>query len=324
MDFRSALNKLWPNASSTTKLAISQIAEDAFAEYGIDSPLVIAHFMAQVSHECGGGRVRRESMNYSAERIMEIFGVGKHSAKVTEAEARTLAHDERRLAERVYGLGNPKKAKELGNTQVGDGFRYRGNGMLQLTGRASHVRIGKIIGLNIEGDPDLMANPQVSFQAACAEFRELGCLPYAKKDNLVMVTRRVNGGTNGLAERTVWLRRWKDCLDGVQVPAWKPRAAAVDEAPTMLGSKITQGSLVTGGLGIAGSVSQVAQFASTTTDTVSTASDNVQLVVQTVRPFLGLDPHTWAMIGIAFGVASVLGVGYVLVQRYLKLRDQGV
>ena len=168
-----------------------------------------------------------------------------------------------------------------------------------------------------------MSNPAVSFQAACAEFQVLGCIPYAKQDNVRMVTRRVNGGYNGLAERTVWLRKWKECLDGVEAPAWKPRAAP-DDAPTMLGSKITQGSLVTGGLGVAGTVSQVAQFASTTTETVSTASDNVQLVVQTVKPFMGIDPHTWMVIGISLGVATIIGVGFVLWQRYKKLRDQGV
>ncbi|MEH2470469.1 putative chitinase [Nitrobacteraceae bacterium AZCC 2161] len=69
----------------------------------------------------GQGTIVREDMNYRAERIGQIFGV--HSAKVTPAEAERLAHNPKALAERVYGLGNPKWAKEPGNTQPGDGYR---------------------------------------------------------------------------------------------------------------------------------------------------------------------------------------------------------
>jgi len=81
-------------------------------------------------------------MNYSAERLMQIFGVGRHSAAVTPAEAERLAHDERAIAERVYGLGNPRKALELGNKEQGDGFRYRGCGLMQTTGRFNFRLMG--------------------------------------------------------------------------------------------------------------------------------------------------------------------------------------
>jgi putative chitinase len=69
-------------------------------------------------------------MNYSAPRLLEIFGVNRHSAAVTAFEAEKLARKPEAIAERVYGLGNPRKARELGNTQPGDGFRFRGNGIL--------------------------------------------------------------------------------------------------------------------------------------------------------------------------------------------------
>ena len=85
-------------------------------------------------------------MNYSAARLVEVFGVNRHSAAITMTEALRLARDEEAIAERVYGLGNPRKAAELGNTQPGDGFQYRGNGVLQTTGRGNHARLGTACG----------------------------------------------------------------------------------------------------------------------------------------------------------------------------------
>jgi putative chitinase len=80
--------------------------------------LRLTHFMAQIGHECGLFTIRRESMTYTTvARILEIFGVGHHSAKVTRAEAPGLVRQPKKLAERVYGVGNPRMAKKLGNTE---------------------------------------------------------------------------------------------------------------------------------------------------------------------------------------------------------------
>lgn len=219
------MQQLWPRAPQATINAIAGISHDVFVEEGFSDALHVSHFMAQISHECGAGTIVRENMNYSAKRMLEIFGVGKHSAKVTPEEANQLAGKPALIAERVYGLGNPSKARELGNTQPGDGYKFRGNGMLQLTGRASHKRIGEMIGVDLEDHPEQLEDPAVSFKVAAAEFVALKCLPAAELDNIALVTKRVNGGSNGLAERTVWLRKWKKCLDGVEEPAWQPRAA---------------------------------------------------------------------------------------------------
>ncbi|MFL9829061.1 hypothetical protein ABTU92_30075, partial [Rhodoplanes sp. SY1] len=116
---KTMLVKLWPRAPQAKIVLIARIAKPVLAEHGIDDPLVVAHLMAQISHENGAGTIVREDMRYRAPRIMEIFGVGRHSAKVNEAEAARLAGRPAELAERVYGLGNPKKARELGNTEPG-------------------------------------------------------------------------------------------------------------------------------------------------------------------------------------------------------------
>lgn len=115
------------------------VAEAAFR--GL-SDTKTAYILATVFHETGGKmQPVRENMSYRAERILEVFG-SKHSAKVTRAEALKLAGNPSALAERVYGLGNPAKAKELGNTAKGDGFKYRGGGLDQRTGYRNYARVG--------------------------------------------------------------------------------------------------------------------------------------------------------------------------------------
>lgn len=337
------LRRLWPRAPASTVSAIARVSDRVFAEADLTAPLRVAHFMAQISHECGGGTIVRENMNYSARRLMEVFGVGRHSAKITEAEATALANHPQMIAERVYGLGNLSKARELGNTQPGDGWKYRGNGMLQLTGRASHRRIGRLVDVDLEANPELLEDAATSFRVAAMEFAALNCIPAADADDVVLVTRRVNGGRNGLAERQVWLRRWKQALDGVDEPPKAPRAAPNVEAKPLMSSRIMQGvtgtavSLATaGGAKVAEQantststvslqdVTDKIQQASDTITTITAAKDSAVVVVQTVKPFLGLAPTTWALIaGVAF-VVAVVAVAFTGWERWKKLRDQGV
>src|SRR5215831_8439269 len=99
-------------------------------QHAITRPLRLAHFLAQVLHETDGLTIQWESGAYSVPRLLEIFGVGHHSAAVTPSEASTICSQpmpkrEELVFERVYGIGNPKKAKELGNVNPGDGYRFR-------------------------------------------------------------------------------------------------------------------------------------------------------------------------------------------------------
>lgn len=181
-------------------------------EREINTPLRLAHFFAQALLETGGFTVRRESMNYSAPRLMEIFGVHRHSAAITEAEAATLAHDEKRIAERVYGLGNPSKAKELGNSRAGDGFLYRGNGVLQMTGRGAHRKIGAACGVDFENNPDLATAAEHALQPAVEEWTQSGLNDFADRDDIRTITLRINGGFNGFAGRLAWLNKLKKAL----------------------------------------------------------------------------------------------------------------
>lgn len=215
---RTVLKKLWPKAPAEKINAIVKVAPACFAEWDITDPLVVAHLMAQISHENGAGTILRENMSYSAPRMLEIFGEGVHSAKVTPAEANRLAHKPKEIAERVYGIGNPKKAKEFNNTKPGDGWKYRGGGDLQLTGKNNYEKVGELTGFDLVRHPELLEDPATSFRVAVAEFVKLNCVKPAQDDNIKLVTLRVNGGYNGLSERTVWLRRWKAALAEIPTP----------------------------------------------------------------------------------------------------------
>jgi putative chitinase len=178
-----------------------------FDDNGITTPLRMAHFFAQVLHETGGLRIRRESMDYSAGRLFEIFGVNNHSAAITHEEAFDLAHNEEQIAERVYGLGNPHKAGELGNTERGDGFRYRGNGLLQMTGRGAHQEAGRAVGVDFENNPDLATTPDHALKPALFEWTKDGLNPFADRNDIRTITLRINGGFIGLTERRVWFNK---------------------------------------------------------------------------------------------------------------------
>ena len=199
-------------------------SEELFEEFGIDQPEELHDFMAHVLHESGGLTIVEENMNYSAPRIMEIFGVGKHSAKITAEEAKHLAGNPDALAERVYGLGNPSKARELGNIEPGDGARYRGFGAMQITGRADHEKY-------YAGAYD---NRSV-IRAALMEYTAKGCPKHAMACDILKTTKLINGGKNGFADRQRLLalaqQTWPkvDDTDDVQAPAMA--LALTSEAP---------------------------------------------------------------------------------------------
>ena len=201
-----ALKVVAPSARDNYLEAIRQ-GDALFEQHGINTRERMAHFIAQAMQETGAFTVLRENMNYSAPRLLEIFGVGKHSAKVTKAEAPILAHHPEAIAERVYGLGNPKKATELGNTHAGDGFAYRGNGIMQTTGRGNHRRIGNACGVDFEGNPNLVTAPEHALKPALQEWTESSLNAFADKNDIRTITLRINGGLNGLAERKAFFKR---------------------------------------------------------------------------------------------------------------------
>lgn len=221
MDFNDvirAVERVAPKALDNYQDAIRQ-GETLFKKADITTPLRMAHFLAQALHETDGFGILREKMNYSAKRMLEVFGVGHHSAAVTAAEANKLAHNKEAIAERVYGLGNPRKARELGNTKPGDGFLYRGNGILQTTGRGNHKRMGAAAGVDFEGVPDLVTDPAHALKPALTEWTQNNLNVFADKNDIRTITRTINGGFNGLPQRKAWFDKIWVLLKAVGDPA---------------------------------------------------------------------------------------------------------
>jgi len=152
--------------------AIAPVLSPTLAAHGIDRFLRIAHFMAQVVHECAGFRT-------------------------TEEFASGAAYEGR---------------ADLGNLRPGDGVRYKGRGLIQLTGRANYARAGARLGLPLEAEPALAAEPVTSLRIACDYWVDRGINAPADRDDLEAVTRRVNGGLNGLADRRALLVRARRAL----------------------------------------------------------------------------------------------------------------
>lgn len=168
--------------------------------YDLNRVQIIQTF-ANMHHESGGFTIGRESMYYTTlNRLMQIFGVGRHSAKITREEAPSLLRNSYALAERVYGIGNPSKAKELGNNLAGDGYKFRGGGALQLTGKWAYNKVSEMLNLDLVNNPELINN-EAYFTSAFAEFQYSNiwkAMTSLNQDNVRRVRRIINGGYNGM------------------------------------------------------------------------------------------------------------------------------
>lgn len=192
-----------------TKQAELEALFSAGKEFGIDCLGVFEIFLSVVMQNCDGLRLATESLFYATDsRILQIFGVGNHSARIRQEEAPNLTGKPQDLAERVYGLGNPAKAAALGNTQPGDGFKYRGRGYLRTTGRTTYRQLGQQIRLDLEEEPDRLAEPLIAARAAAALFVSQS-RSHATVD-VATAVRRLNGGFNGLSDA----RNWQEKITG--------------------------------------------------------------------------------------------------------------
>lgn len=156
-------------------------------------------FLAQCAHESSGFTRLVESLNYSAQRLLAVFP--SHFADLAEAEE--FAHDEVRIAERVYGgrLGNRGEG-------MGDGYAYRGRGLLQLTGLRIYRRCGLALGIDLVTIPQALESPRyAALSAAWVWTDDKGCNELADAGDFEGCTRRINGGLNGQAQRVAWLER---------------------------------------------------------------------------------------------------------------------
>lgn len=216
------IQEMWPHGDVKIPGLIEAIAAAAatvFPKYALTSDLLVAHAMAQFSHECGAGNEVVENLNYSARGLMNTW-----PGRFDEAKATAFAHDQQRIANEVY---NGRMGNRPGSD---DGWNYRGRGGSQVTGREGYEKLAQRVGLDLINQPDLVNAPEHFLECAVADFIICGCLPFAAQDDVSGVTYHLNGGHIGLAERTAWLERWKAALNlhgtgpVVHSAAWVQRA----------------------------------------------------------------------------------------------------
>ena len=178
-----------------------------FDKYKINTILRISHFLAQCAHESGNFSVKQENLNYSAKRLQEVFG------KYFTTHAKALLYERKpvKIASLVYGnrMGN-------GDEQSIEGYKYRGRGYIQLTGKNNYLLFDKSLnetGLEVDiiGNPDLVSTTYPLISAAwffnknnLNEIADLG----GTKEIITRVTKKVNGGTHGLDSRISYFNKF--------------------------------------------------------------------------------------------------------------------
>lgn len=173
------------------------LAVRLFKKYDLDSVERVAAFMAQTAHESSDWRVIEENLNYSKLRLKQIFP--KYFP--TEAALNAAAGKPEVIANIVYNDANRGARSKLGNTQPGDGWRFRGGGLIQLTGRSNYTAFGRSIGKTAEEAAAYVRTKEGALESALWFWKTNGLNTLADKKNLEAMTKRINGGTNGMADR---------------------------------------------------------------------------------------------------------------------------
>jgi putative chitinase len=202
------LRRLAPNADADILKGLAA-ASPLLEDYGLAvSPLRLCHFLAQAAHESGGFAT-----------LVERGGAGYFA--------------------RAYG-----HRRDLGNRSGEDGARFRGRGLFQLTGRANYRRYGDRIGLDLEAHPELAARPDVSLRIALEYWRTHDLNRAADANDIRRVTRAINGGRNGLADRRRYFERARAIFDDASPP---PPARALRAGATGIAVRLLQQRLAARG-----------------------------------------------------------------------------
>jgi putative chitinase len=160
-------------------------------DYDINTPERVAAFLAQTMHESGGYKFLTENLNYKAESLCRVW------PKYFNAEnANEYAHNPEKIANRAYAdrMGN-------GDEASGDGFKYCGRGLIQLTGKANYTAFAQSIDTPVEEIPEFLATFEGAVQSACWFWESNNLNQYADTGDVLTMTKRINGGTLGLEDR---------------------------------------------------------------------------------------------------------------------------
>jgi len=211
----SQLQQIMPTLPQAKRQTFLPFINAILPQFGINTPLREAAFLAQVAHESGELKFWEE-----------IWGP-------TAAQKRYEPPSD--------------LASRLGNTQPGDGKRYRGRGPIQITGRSNYRKYGGLLNLDLEGNPDLAATTQVGLQVACLFWKTNGLNELADVSDFLTITKRINGGTNGLADRQKYYERAKNALGvaasfgGFMASSFAPQEDSSSDSGELEANSLTRG-----------------------------------------------------------------------------------
>lgn len=179
-------------------LELSKKYKTLLGNYKINTPLRLAHFFAQLAHESNLKPIE-ENLNYSEAGLLKTF-----PKYFNKEQAKQYARKPQAIANRVYAnrMGN-------GDEKSGDGWNYRGRGFIQLTGRNNYLLLSKDTRIDYISNPDLLLNEADSMIAALWYWSKNNLNTHADKDDILTITKRINGGTNGLTDRKNKLSKYK-------------------------------------------------------------------------------------------------------------------
>ena len=188
------LDQLWNFYEDTDDFVLEKFVDPinkVIEEFEINTPNRLSMFLAQIGHESAGLTRLHENLNYKAARLTQIFP--KYFRDVDPDE---YANNPEKIANRVYcnRMGN-------GDERSGDGYRFRGRGAVQLTGRSNYVACGEDLEVDLVANPDYLETPEGAIRSAAWFWDQHDLNDWADKKDVMTVTKKINGGTIGLEER---------------------------------------------------------------------------------------------------------------------------
>jgi putative chitinase len=168
----------------------TEALNNAFNKYQINTPKRKACFLGQCMHESGGFKFMRENLNYSARALMATWPSRFPDAETAEKYER----QPEKIANKVYG-------GRMGNTEDGDGWKYIGRGLIQLTGKDNYAAASEALGEDLVSNPQLVEEPRVAALTAGWFWNKRGLNELADQMDIATMTRRINGGNLGIADR---------------------------------------------------------------------------------------------------------------------------
>ena len=163
---------------------------DCFDKYNINTPQRQACFLAQVMHESNSFKTLSENLNYSAQGLMRTWPSRFPDLDVAEK----YEHNPEKIANKVY-------AGRMGNIEEGDGYAYRGRGLIQLTGRENYANFGHNAGVDVLSNPDLLTTPEYAALSAGWYWNKRNLNELADNMDIEGITKKINGGTIGIEDR---------------------------------------------------------------------------------------------------------------------------